>query len=116
MGKYELIVETKEAMEKYFSLAETVDGLDADEALRSVSTTHEVWRRDLPIAVRAAMATVLVCGHVREYSWMMPSTKDCLETYASIKKRLSKGKKMEVAIVRCDDATGEDYVEEWIRL
>ena len=116
MGKYELIVKVKEAMEKYLSLAETVDALDADEALKSISHTHEVWRRDLPIAVRAAMATVLVCGHVREYSWMMPSTKDCLEAYASIKKRLSKGKKMEVAIVRCDDATGEDYVEEWIRL
>lgn len=111
-GKYELIVKVKEAMEKYFSLA----NLDADEALKSISSTHEVWRRDLPIAVRAAMATVLVCGHVREYSWMMPRTNDCLLAYASIKKRLSKGKKMEVAIVRCDDATGEDYIEEWVRL
>lgn len=116
MGKYEMIVETKEAMEKYFSIAETVDTLSADEALKSISHTHEVWRRDLPIAVRAAMASVLVCGHVREHSWMMPATKDCLEAYASIKKRLSKGKKLEVSIVRCDDATGEDYVEEWIRL
>lgn len=116
MGKYELIVKVKDAMEKYFSLAETLDNLDADEALRSISSTHEVWRKDLPIAVRAAMATVLVCGHVREYSWMMPRTKDCLKTYASVKKRLSKGKKLEVAFVKCDDATGEDYVEEWIRL
>lgn len=116
MRNYEMIVETKKAMEKYFSLAETLDNLDADEALRSISNTHEVWRRDLPIAVRAAMASVLVCGHVRENSWMMPTTSNCLEAYASIKKRLSKGKKMEVAIVRCDDATGEDYVEEWVRL
>lgn len=116
MRNYEMIVKTKEAMEKYFSMAATVDTLDADKALKSISHTHEVWRRDLPIAVRAAMATVLVCGHVRENSWMMPSTNNCLEAYASVKKRLSKGKKLEVAIVRCDDATGEDYVEEWIRL
>ena len=75
-----------------------------------------MWRKDLPIAVRAAMATVLLCGHVRENSWMMPATSDCLLIYASVKKHLSKGKKLEVAIVRCDDATGEDYVEEWVRL
>lgn len=70
------------------------------------------------INMRAAFLTVLATGCiVNGTQFMMPSTYECLYHFRDIRKKLSKGRKIEVPSIHryCDEWRCEEWIE-WIRI
>ena len=89
--RYEMVVEAKEAV------VEFIEKFD-EETLLDVDVRHLTKES---IAAAVAVQTVIMTGAFREefhggYTFMMPSTKDCLSNWAICKKKLfAKGKRLQ---------------------